>query len=75
MSVDLEITGTKMTPSSMRASEEQIAAPGRSNVSYSISNNSNAAHFKNEDYIYDEKIMRNPGNQKNAQKDVAGVAA
>jgi hypothetical protein len=23
------------------------------------------AHYKNEDYIYDEKIMRNPGMQKN----------
>jgi hypothetical protein len=23
------------------------------------------AHYKNEDYIYDEKIMRNPSMQKN----------
>lgn len=31
------------------------------------------AHYKNEDYIYDEKIMRNPGMQKNVQKE-AGSA-
>ena len=31
------------------------------------------AHYKNEDYIYDEKIMRNPGMQKNIQKETGSA--
>lgn len=62
MSVDLEIIG--MMPKMAWTKADQlwaVAALERSSVTSFKIYNLQIAHFKNEDYIYDEKIMRNPG--------------